>query len=153
MSTLVLINDRGETVPYPPEGLTIRELFTSFADCRLAFLTEAISEDKSAESAVLPTPQTEELNGLIEEPAVQSYTLIQKASYGSQITTFAAKLTAGSATVKLLVDSQPLGTFALTTTENTFSIYKDLVKDATLVLQVTAASSAANLAFTMGFTR
>lgn len=150
---VTLTNDRGETIPFPPEGITVRQLFESFGDMRLNFITAAASADQAVAVPELPTVQTEEMNGLIEDPSAQTYTLIQKASYGSQVTTFAAKLGAGTATVKVLADSTSLGTFNLTTNENTFSIFQDLAAGATLSLQITAAASASNLAFTVGFQR
>jgi hypothetical protein len=150
---LALYNDRGEQVQLPPEGVTLHELLASFGNCRLAMLPEAVAQDQAAADPDAATLQREEINGLIEEPDVKQYIIVQRATYPSTITTFTAALSAGSATVRLSVDVDELGTFLVTTTENTWSINLPFLVDRTLRIEVLSASSAEGLAFTMGFTR
>lgn len=150
---ITLINERGETVPYPPEGLTIRELLQSFGDCRLAFLTDAMAGDKAVQEPEAATLRTEELNGLLPETEVREYVLVQNATYDSTIISFSARLTTGTATLALRVGGETLFTYAASSASAVLVVEKTLLSGKSLVLAVTAASSPGELAFTVGFQR
>lgn len=142
-----ITNERGEPVDFPPGGLTINELLASFGNARINILPDAVSADSQADTG----DTTDELNGLIAEPDVQVYPLIVKAASGTNVKSIAARLAAGTASIRLIVAGVVSDVLEADTSLKTLAILLPLAAGESISLEVTAQTGADDLGFTIAF--
>lgn len=102
--------------------------------------------------------ETETIAGMIETPAVKTYTLDLKASYAYQIQTLSTILASGTATAKVQIDGVDVtGLTAIsvssTITNSTATAARDVAAGAKVTLVISAVDTPEDLAFTMKVTR
>lgn len=110
-----------------------------------------------ATTSTIPTLaflETENIAGMIETPAVKTYTLDLKASYAYQIQTLSTILTSGTATAKVQIDDEDVtGLTAIsvssTITNSTATAARDVAADSKVTLVVSAVADPVDLAFSM----
>ena len=111
--------------------------------------------------AVLRAESPDIFTGLIAAPAVQVYTVCVDMPFTAQITGFVGILSAGTATVRVLINGvvvNVLTGIALTTVENqtnvdAYDASTIAPYGSTLTVEVTAQAGSANMAFGVNYDR
>lgn len=101
--------------------------------------------------------QTEYISGTIKVPANQSYRVIEKIPYGAVLVSFAGKMSAGTLTATLKINTTAVtdGVLSATTTQSSVSpsAAKTLVANNLLDMVVSSVSGASDFSFTISYTR
>ena len=103
------------------------------------------------------TTQTDFISGFIKSPLNQDYRIVEKIPYAATITELTAKTSTGTITATFKINSTAITTGAISVTSSQASVTPSALNVTaagdTLVLTLSANSSAANLSFTVRFTR
>lgn len=116
--------------------------------------------NKTLTSPVLTTPTgfLEQLTGFVEVPAAKTYVLDQSASYNYTINTLIIATSAGTATVAVNINGTPVTGISAVSVSSTPATGTGSAANAVVVgdkvtMVVSAPSSAANMGFTLKYTR
>jgi hypothetical protein len=103
------------------------------------------------------TSQVDFISGIIKTPANQDYRIVEKLPYGATITELTAKTSSGTITATFKIDATAITTGAISVTSTQASVTPTALNVAAaasaLVMTLSSNSSAANLSFTVKFTR
>ena len=142
-------------VPTPPPGDSTNRIANT------AFVTPAIGAAIASAIANLPfavgSTQVDFISGGVKAPTNQAYNIIEYVPFAMTFNNFAAKLSTGTLTAMLSIGATTitgsvlnLGTTQITTA---MSALNTAAIGSTLILTVSSVTSAANLSFTVKFTR
>lgn len=103
------------------------------------------------------TTQTEFISGVITIPANKDYRIVEKIPYAATLTGFTAKTSTGTITATLKINSTAVTTGAISVTSSQASVtpsaLNTMVATDALVLTLSSNSSAADVSFTVTWTR
>lgn len=103
------------------------------------------------------TSQVDFISGIVKTPANQDYRIVEKLPYAATITELTAKTSSGTITATFKINTTAITTGAINVTSTQGSVTPTALNVAAsgdvLVMTLSANSSAANLSFTVKFTR
>lgn len=103
------------------------------------------------------TAQADFISGTIKGAANQDYRIIEKIPYGMTFTGFTAKMSSGTLTATLKINSTAITTGAINATSSQASVTPTAANVAVagdvLVMTISAISSPVDLSFTINYTR